>query len=42
MGLVINRIAVEHFRRFRGSFAIEGIKPGLNVLIEPNEPTFPK
>lgn len=37
MGLVINRIAVEHFRRFRGPVAIEGIRPGLNVLIEPNE-----
>lgn len=37
MSLVIRRIAVENFRKFRAPVVIEGLTGGLNVIIEPNE-----
>ncbi|KAF1687354.1 hypothetical protein B1992_05100 [Pseudoxanthomonas broegbernensis] len=37
MSLVIRRIAVENFRKFRAPVMIEGLTDGLNVVIEPNE-----
>tara|TARA_R110000868_G_scaffold71398_1_gene209163 strand:- start:4777 stop:7398 length:2622 start_codon:yes stop_codon:yes gene_type:complete len=37
MSLVIRRIAVENFRKFRAPVVIEGLTDGLNVVIEPNE-----
>ena len=37
MSLVIRRIAVENFRKFRAPVVIEGLTDGLNVAIEPNE-----
>lgn len=37
MSLVIRRIAVDGFRKFRTPFAIEGLVEGLNIVIEPNE-----
>lgn len=37
MSLVIRRIAVENFRKFRAPLVIEGLTDGLNVVIEPNE-----
>lgn len=37
MTLVIRRIAVDGFRKFRSPFVIEGLTDGLNIVIEPNE-----
>lgn len=37
MSLVIRRIAVKNFRKFRSPVVIEGLTDGLNVIIEPNE-----
>lgn len=37
MSLVIRRISVENFRKFRTPVVIEGLTDGLNVVIEPNE-----
>jgi DNA repair exonuclease SbcCD ATPase subunit len=37
MSLIIRRIAVDGFRKFRAPFAIEGMVDGLNIVIEPNE-----
>lgn len=37
MSLVIRRIAVKNFRKFRAPVVIEGLTDGLNVVIEPNE-----
>ncbi|WP_435170335.1 AAA family ATPase [Falsirhodobacter sp. 1013] len=37
MSLVIRRIALENFRKFRAPVVIEGLTDGLNVVIEPNE-----
>ncbi|UNC16587.1 hypothetical protein FE249_20690 (plasmid) [Acidiphilium multivorum] len=37
MSLIIRRIAVDGFRKFRTPFAIEGLAEGLNIVIEPNE-----
>ncbi|WP_234731748.1 AAA family ATPase [Acidocella facilis] len=37
MSLIIRRIAVDGFRKFRAPFAIEGLVDGLNIVIEPNE-----
>ncbi|WP_380780439.1 AAA family ATPase [Sphingomonas sp. R86520] len=37
MSLVIRRIAIENFRKFRAQVSIEGLTDGLNVIIEPNE-----
>lgn len=37
MSLVIRRIAVENFRKFRAPVVIDGLTDGLNVVIEPNE-----
>ena len=37
MTLVIRRIAVDGFRKFRAPFAVEGLTEGLNIVIEPNE-----
>ncbi|KTT68049.1 AAA family ATPase [Sphingomonas sanguinis] len=37
MSLVIRRIVVENFRKFRAPVVIEGLTDGLNVVIEPNE-----
>lgn len=37
MTLVLRRIAVENFRKFRERTVIEGLKEGLNIVIEPNE-----
>lgn len=37
MSLVIRRIAVKNFRKFRAPVIIEGLTDGLNVVIEPNE-----
>lgn len=37
MSLVIRRIAIENFRKFRAPILIEGLTVGLNVVIEPNE-----
>lgn len=37
MTLVIRKIALDSFRKFRTPFAIEGFNDGLNIVIEPNE-----
>lgn len=37
MSLVIRRIAVKNFRKFRAPVVIDGLTDGLNVVIEPNE-----
>ncbi|GFE93898.1 AAA family ATPase [Acetobacter persici] len=37
MSLVIRRISVENFRKFRTPVVIEGLTDGLNIVIEPNE-----
>jgi uncharacterized protein YhaN len=37
LSLVIRRIAIDGFRRFRTPFAIEDLSDGLNIVIEPNE-----
>lgn len=37
MTLVLRRIAVENFRKFRERTVIEGLEEGLNIVIEPNE-----
>lgn len=37
MSLVIRRIGLENFRKFRAPLAIEGLGAGLNIVIEPNE-----
>ena len=37
MSLVIRRIAVENFRKFRDPKIIENLTDGLNIIIEPNE-----
>ncbi|AKH44311.1 hypothetical protein FHS61_002953 [Altererythrobacter atlanticus] len=37
MGLVLNRIAIENFRKFRDRQEITGLTDGLNVIVEPNE-----
>ncbi|WP_068083722.1 AAA family ATPase [Novosphingobium rosa] len=37
MSLVITRIELENFRKFRTRRTIEGLAPGLNVVVEPNE-----
>src|SRR3954452_6813065 len=37
MTLVLRRIAVENFRKFRERTVIEGLQEGLNIVIEPNE-----
>lgn len=37
MSLLIRRIALENFRKFRAPHEIAGLTPGLNIVIEPNE-----
>jgi len=37
MSLVIRRISVTNFRKFRAPVVIDGLTGGLNVVIEPNE-----
>jgi hypothetical protein len=37
MSLVLSRIAVENFRKFRERTVIDGLESGLNFVIEPNE-----
>lgn len=37
MTLVLRRIAIENFRKFRAPVVVDGLTPGLNILIEPNE-----
>ena len=37
MSLVIRRIAVENFRKFRDPMIIENLTDGLNIIIEPND-----
>lgn len=37
MSLVIRRIAIENFRKFRDPFTIDNLTDGLNIIIEPNE-----
>lgn len=37
MSLVIRRIAIENFRKFRDPFIIDNLTAGLNIIIEPNE-----
>lgn len=37
MSLVIRRIAIENFRKFRDPFTIDNLADGLNIIIEPNE-----
>ena len=37
MSLVIRRIGVENFRKFREPTTIDGLSDGLNIIIEPNE-----
>jgi uncharacterized protein YhaN len=37
VSLLIQRIAVDCFRKFREPIAIEGLTAGLNIVIEPNE-----
>ncbi|ARR52344.1 hypothetical protein HY78_02155 [Rhizorhabdus wittichii DC-6] len=37
MSLVIRRISIKQFRKFREPLIIEGLSDGLNVIIEPNE-----
>ncbi|WP_404478583.1 AAA family ATPase [Novosphingobium sp. BL-52-GroH] len=37
MSLLIRRIALENFRKFRGPHEIAGLTGGLNIVIEPNE-----
>ncbi|QEI09589.1 AAA family ATPase [Pigmentiphaga aceris] len=33
----LDRIALEEFRRFRAPFALDGLQPGLNLFVGPNE-----
>lgn len=37
MTLVIRRIALDNFRKFRAPVTIDGLAEGLNIVIEPNE-----
>lgn len=37
MSLVIRRIELENFRKFRTPRTIDGLAPGLNIVVEPNE-----
>lgn len=37
MSLVIRRIALENFRKFRTPRTIDGLAKGLNIIVEPNE-----
>lgn len=37
MSLVIRRIVIENFRKFRDPFTIDNLTDGLNIIIEPNE-----
>lgn len=37
MKLILRRIAVENFRKFRERYVIEGLTEGLNIVVEPNE-----
>ncbi|AOR80279.1 AAA family ATPase (plasmid) [Novosphingobium resinovorum] len=37
MSLLIRRIVLENFRKFRAPHEIAGLTPGLNIVIEPNE-----
>lgn len=37
MSLVIRRIELENFRKFRTPRTIDGLVPGLNIVVEPNE-----
>ena len=37
MSLLIRRIALENFRKFRAPHEIAGLTQGLNIVIEPNE-----
>ena len=37
MSLLLRRIAIDNFRKFRKPVAIDGLTDGLNILIEPNE-----
>lgn len=37
MALVLRRISVENFRKFRERTVVEGLEDGLNIVIEPNE-----
>lgn len=37
MSLVINRIEIENFRKFRSRRTIDGLGAGLNIVVEPNE-----
>lgn len=37
MSLLLRRIAIDNFRKFRKPVVIDGLTDGLNILIEPNE-----
>lgn len=37
MSLVIRRVAIENFKKFRDPFTIDNLTDGLNIIIEPNE-----
>lgn len=37
MALVLRRIVIKNFRKFRERTVIEGLEDGLNIVIEPNE-----